>query len=694
MMINSKNFQLSLSYPILIIFLLFLVSCSNVLTSNLQASPTLVVPTSLAATPSPTTNPTLVIASATSTPELTPTAMLSPTKAPTIVPTPTRVTAPVMPSNQVITASNINQITKLGVIGRGTITEFIYSPDGTNLIISTETGIWIYQVDDHSLIKHLPSDEPITSIDITGDSKILFSVGRSGLVNLWNMETFEVLDTFDCGETSLRTLAVSNDGRFLATGGDFSSGRVTIWDLTSRKVIKTHKPHTYDVSGLVFSPDGNLLASAGSWQDNTIRVWNLQSNLERFSAPGHNLYVSELIFSPDGSLLASRGDGRFIKLFDATTGVNLRNLFASIDQGNIVDFAFSNSGQSIMAITEEDLLLSWDVQSGKITSSIPVNCGGYCRMRISPSNDNEISLHKGDKLITLNLIEPESYRILEDHEYIGGSFPQQPINDTLLTISQDRIQEWDLTTGDQNLVKKFDFTGFTLFPDRQKIARVEERNLIRIYELDGMTLINELPLKAYWEIRILSVSPDGTKLVVQTDPGTTLPIVIDTSSGEILYKLTGHTENVQRVLFSDDGQYIISVGQSIILWECSSGLKIGNLVGSAGYNTNVSFTPLTHSAFSYLNGNITFWEIPSRSVKFELPVEGFLEVLSISPDERLLVGITYEGNLLAWDLETKKLVFDLDIPITDIWQYELVFSSNGQMLIFTSDGCITLWGVP
>jgi len=73
------------------------------------------------------------------------------------------------------------------------------------------------------------------------------------------METFEVLDTFDCGETSLRTLAVSNDGRFLATGGDFSSGRVTIWDLTSRKVIKTHKAHTYDVSGLVFSPDGNLL---------------------------------------------------------------------------------------------------------------------------------------------------------------------------------------------------------------------------------------------------------------------------------------------------------------------------------------------------------------------------------------------------------------------------------------------------
>ena len=58
------------------------------------------------------------------------------------------------------------------------------------------------------------------------------------------------------------------------------------------------------------------------------------------------------------------------------------------------------------------------------------------------------------------------------------------------------------------------------------------------------------------------------------------------------------------------------------------------------------------------------------------------------------MGITYEGNLLAWDLETKKLVFDLDMPYTNIWQYEIDFSSDGQMLIFISDGCITLWGVP
>lgn len=693
-MINSKTLRLSVLYSVLALFFLFLVSCNAVFTTNLETSPTSLSTTVLEATSTPTIKSTLVIPTATSLPEPTSTGTPSPTQTPTMVPTPTRVTGPFMPANQVINASNISQLTKLGVIGRGSITDFLYSADGTRLILATETGIWIYQANDHSLIKYLPSDETVTSIAITGDSKTLYSVGKSGMVNLWNMETFENTDAFDCGETYLLTFAVSSDGRYLATGGNSSSGRVTIWDLASKKIFKTHKAHTYEVSGLVFSPDGNLLASAGSQKDNTIRVWNLQTNLERFSATGHNVYVSELAFSPDGSLLASRGDGRFIKLFDTTSGRNLRDLFASISQGDIVDFAFSNSGQSILATTKQDLLLTWDVQSGKITSSIPIDCGEYCAMRLSPSDDNEVSLLKDDKLTTLDILEPESYRVLEDHEFIGFPFPQQPSKDTLLTISQDKIQEWNLTTGDLISVMEFDFSGFNLFPDRQKIARVEELNLIRIYELEGLNLINEIPLKAYWELKILAISPDGTKLVVQTNPGTTTPVVIDTSSGEILFKLTGHTERVYQIIFSEDGEYMLSVGQSIILWESSSGLKIGNLVGSIGYNTNVSITPLTNSAFSYSNGNITFWEIPSRSVKFDLPVDGWLVTLAISPDEKLFVGITYDGQLLAWDMETKREIPVHEIDVPNAWSNRLDFSSDGKLLIFTSAGCITLYGIP
>lgn len=691
---NLKCTRICFSLFTLVLFIIFLNSCVTEFTTNLEISPTSPGNTSLAVASTPTKKSTLTFPTATNLPEPTPTATLSPTQTATMLPTPTMVTAPISPANQVINASNISKLTKLGVIGRGIITKFIYSPDGTRLILASETGVWIYRADDHSLIKYLSSDEVVTSIAITGDSKTLFSVGRSGLVNLWNMETFENTDSFDCGETSLLTLVVSNDGRYLATGGDYSSGKVTIWDLTSKKMIKTYKAHTHEVAALVFSPDGNLLASAGSWRDNTIRVWNMQSNLERFSATGHNVYVSELAFSPDGSLLASRGDGRFIKLFKATTGNNIRDLFASSSQGDIVDFTFSNSGQSILAITEQDLLLTLDVKSGKVTSSVPINCGGYCEFRLSPSDDNEISLLKDDKLITMNILEPESYRVLEDHEYIGVTVPYQTTNETLLTISQEKIQEWDLTNGNLISAKEFDFSEFTLFPDRQKIARVEEKNLIRVYELEGMTLVRELPLHDFKEVKILAISPDGSQLVVQTVPGTTSPLVIDSSTGEILFTITGHTENVQGILFSEDEQYMLSIGQSLILWERSSGRSIGNLVGSVGYNTSVSFTPLTNSVISYVNGDIMLWNVPSRSIKTRLIIQDGLDILTISPDERLLVGITYDRKLIAWDLSTGRSISIPDLDISGVWTGNLDFSTDGRLLILSSSGCIRLLGVP
>lgn len=693
-MINPNCLRLSFSIAILILLTFFIIGCNVAFTATLETSPTPVSTRNLAMAPTPTKKSTQVIPTATNLPEPTSTTAVLPTQTPTMVPTSISVSSPIMPANEVLSSSNINQLTKLGVIGRGIITEFLYSPDGTKLILATETGVWIYQAADYSLVKHLPSDEVITSIAITGDSKTLYSIGQSGVVNLWNMETLENTDSFDSGEKYPVTFAVSSDGRYLATGGDSSSGTVTIWDLTSRKRIKTYRAHTFEVAALVFSPNGNLLASAGSAKDNTIRVWNLQSNLERFSATGHNVYVSELMFSPDGSLLASRGDGRFVKLFNATTGENIRDLFASAKQGDIIDFAFSNSGESILAITEEDLLLTLNVKSGKITSSIPVNCGGYCEMRLSPLNDNEISFLKDDKLITLNILEPEKLRVLKDHETIGFTFPQPPTDDTLLTISQNKIKEWDLSNGGQISEMEFEFSDFTLFADRDKIARVEERNLIRIYGLNEMNLIREIPLKAYQEVTILAISPDGTRLFVQTNPKTTLPIVLDTSSGEILFELPGHTEKVQKILFSKDGQYILTVGQSIILWESSSGLKIGNLVGSVGYNSSVSFTPLTNSVISYVNGDIMLWHIPGRNTKSKLIVDEMLDIIAISPDERLLVGITYDGKLLAWDLETKRLIPIPDIDLADGWSHYLEFSSDGKMLIITSSGCLTLWGVP
>jgi WD40 repeat protein len=65
------------------------------------------------------------------------------------------------------------------------------------------------------------------------------------------------------------TVAVSPDGRRLATGSDDRTVRV--WDLRSGESLLTLREHKAAVQGVVFDPAGSRLVSGSA--DGTLRVW-------------------------------------------------------------------------------------------------------------------------------------------------------------------------------------------------------------------------------------------------------------------------------------------------------------------------------------------------------------------------------------------------------------------------------------
>jgi WD40 repeat protein len=124
----------------------------------------------------------------------------------------------------------------------------------------------------------------------------------SGL-ELWQTETNR--------DRGLSTLAVSPDGKTLASGSGWNDPAIRIWDATTGRPLFRLGEHTAWVCQLTFSKDGRQLISAGS--DQSIRFWDTSTWLESTVLRGHSEEVHAIAMSERAQLLASTGkDGNLM----------------------------------------------------------------------------------------------------------------------------------------------------------------------------------------------------------------------------------------------------------------------------------------------------------------------------------------------------------------------------------------------
>ncbi len=183
-----------------------------------------------------------------------------------------------------------------------------FSRDGSRIVSGGHDGhLRLWDVETGRCLRKWPTASgKICAVVICPDGERIVSVGDDLAVKLWSLATGAGLKVIETAGPN-RGLAVSPDGKWIATGTDYT-GILRFWDAATFEPVCTIKGHQSAAFKLDFSPDSKRLASASF--DGTVKVWAI--------APGEGVPGDAPAAAPLKPLALPPG-GQWLPLFDGKT---------------------------------------------------------------------------------------------------------------------------------------------------------------------------------------------------------------------------------------------------------------------------------------------------------------------------------------------------------------------------------------
>jgi WD40 repeat protein len=145
---------------------------------------------------------------------------------------------------------------------------------------------------------------------------------------------------------------------------------------TGQELWQTEPQRDQGLSTLAISPDGRLLASGSAFEDPAIRIWETATGRLLRQLDGHTAWVGKLAFTGDGRRLISAASDQSIRFWDTSKWTETQVLRGHIDEVHAV--AISEPAQLITSVSKDGDLLLWKDDGKSATdgySRLPENLG-------------------------------------------------------------------------------------------------------------------------------------------------------------------------------------------------------------------------------------------------------------------------------------------------------------------------------
>jgi WD40 repeat protein len=547
--------------------------------------------------------------------------------------------------------------------------EVAVSPDGHFLAAAGEKGtLKLFDIShnqlsqQHTLLGH---EGYVFTVAFHPQGEWLASAGNQKII-LWSLSSNKPINKYKwIAPDKVNALAVSPDGKYLASGGDDKN--ITLREIETNSVSCILKGHRERISdgGLAFHPAGKLLASASS--DRTARLWLVSTCEEYKTLLGHANSVEKLIFSPDGKTLATSSSDQTIRLWNVESGTLLRVLQGH--QGEVYGLNFVENEHYLVSGSKDRTLRIWDIESGVTLRvlqghSAAVNgVTSYADKILSASSNSTIMLWQTtlphQQLIDLPS-EPISVAIAPDGKSVAVGFMKGALH--LYSLPNHHLL-WKEQAAHDNYIREMAFNS-----DGTLLATASSDSHAKLWQVENATLTLKQTFRVHknnisTKVSAVAFSPNDQFLATAdhdgqigffavgkeqkhfyqaADEGKISSIAFDLSGTRLLtsgrdgYARLWHVNGSQLTLlkkfpkaqnqimwasFSPDGKWIATVGheQLVRIYSTSDYQEKYRLEGHQDTVFRAIFSPdnqqiVTASA----DATIRFWDLKNGSELFVL----------------------------------------------------------------------------
>jgi RNA polymerase sigma factor (sigma-70 family) len=381
--------------------------------------------------------------------------------------------------------------------------------------------------------------------------------------------------------------------------------------------------HGITLQALACSPTADLVASGG-WNP-TIRLWDPTTGKEVRTIAGPEKGVYALAFSPDGKLLAGGAIDGHVYLWDAATGKELHRLVGP--SKDVYVLAFSPEGVLAAATAGTPEIRLWDAATGKPIKSFKTRETGVSGLAFSPDGKllaaiTEKAVHVWDVASDMGLYEGQWTGPLTVVLFA-------PDNKTVIALGSSGANAWDVAANQQVKVLGGILgrgSHAALAPDGKLLAIGDGAGVIRLVDwAAGKEIVRLRKLPDH--VRSLAFTRDGKALAALADA---TPIhVFEVPTGQERFAMHGHQERMTSVAYFPDGKTIASAAWdgSVRLWDAATGKPLRRL------------------------------EVNPKKERDDSRDTAMVGQVAVSPDGKLLAAVRGDEVALVWDVDSGKELY-------------------------------------